>query len=490
LVLDGDDTQETRQQKAAALGGAHPRVLTDRPEDWRLASMRIVDVQAAAQAVPIADWPAVRADDWAWLPMTSGTTEKPRAPVISQRALAAFLEWYLATLALRPRERVAHALARNFDAALSEWLPALAGGGVVQTLTPLGRQSIERFEREVRRHRVAIVTLPASYFELWSACNGALPSRLRKVVVGGAPLRSATLQAWQKRCAQSGRQIPVLNVYGPAEATIGVCAFEASGEVATDMDFVPVASSAGAGVTVVDPTGSLVVPGQPGEILLHGDQLMEGVWNGTSMEPRPAEPWRTGDRAVVDALGRVVVTGRRGDWVKLRGRRLHLRGVEAALAVRAELVQVALRIEGSETHPRLRIAVVDAQRRTPQQLREQLEPLLPPGVHPIIQSVSALSLNSSGKPDWDLIMREAAEPGLPIAGPPVERVLSLLRTALGHELAEPTRGFCDNGGDSLAALRFQVLLQQRLGRDMDLEQLFAAPSLARLAESLAQQPEE
>jgi acyl-CoA synthetase (AMP-forming)/AMP-acid ligase II len=445
----------------------------------------VLDIRRLLGGAPVASWRDPGPGTWAYLNLTSGTTGAPRAVVISQRSLAAFLDWYGPALALGPVDRTSHLLSRSFDAALSEWLPALASGGCVVAGTPLSLLPPHRLDRELDRRQITVVTLPASYFELWSRQTGRLPRSLRRVVVGGAPLRVDSVERWRARCATAGRDVPVVNVYGPAEATIGVCAHTIEvGDLDRVREFVPVGTAA-PGIEVRGPDGQHVVPGQPGELWIDGPQLMEGVWNGAALDARPSGPFATGDVATVGADGRIVVLGRRGDWVKVRGRRIQLRATEARMARAAGLAQIVLGLDDRLPEPRLVAFCVDPARRDRRELRRLITPALPAGLVPVVHRVSAIPLTAHAKADWNALLGMTARVApIPPAVVRDTTVWALLREAMGPDLPEPDAGFYENGGDSLQALHLQALLSRRLELEVALQRILEASSLEELTAGL------
>jgi acyl-CoA synthetase (AMP-forming)/AMP-acid ligase II len=447
--------------------------------------LEVQDIDAIAGSEPLAAWPEVHPDRWAYLPQTSGTTGDPRAWVISHRALASFLSWYVPMLSLEPGARMSHGLARSFDAALSEWLPALAGAGVVSPLPLLNQIPIQELDRELEQRKIAVLTMPAAYFELWSAIEEPPPECLRQVLVGGAPLRRSALAAWRQRCERHEHEVSVWNVYGPAEATIAISACNVTEPTHGPRPFAPVGSLSES-LQVLDALGLPVLPGQPGEVWLHGPQLMEGRWTGDGgLEPRPSGPLATGDQAVVDESGAVTILGRTGDRVKVRGYWLHLRATEAAMTRELGLTQVSLTVDPS-TGGRVRVVAVDPRQRPLQELRAAITDLLPPGVHPLVLTASRVPLDSRGTPDA-AGLGDLGGSGAEPRPEPESLVWQHLSSVLDGQIPSPGEGFFANGGDSLRALQLQSLLDRKLGVQVDLERIFSAEDLCRLAEELDDQ---
>jgi len=133
-----------------------------------------------------------------------------------------------------------------------------------------------------------------------------------------------------------------LNWYGPTETNV-CTAFEVpAGEA--DAQPAPIGKAcANTEVFAVTSEGSRVSrPGQVGELYVRGPSLMRGYWGQPAMtsevlvrNPFRAEydelVYRTGDLVTLDPAGNYVYLGRRDSMVKIRGYRVELGEVEAAL---------------------------------------------------------------------------------------------------------------------------------------------------------------
>jgi natural product biosynthesis luciferase-like monooxygenase protein/FkbM family methyltransferase len=160
-------------------------------------------------------------------------------------------------------------------------------------------------------------------------------SRLRRLMLGGEALPPALLERLAPHLAA-----PPLNMYGPTETTI----WSAVGAIESAAP--PVALGrpiAGTEIRLVDEGLQPVPVGTPGELLIGG----LGVARGYHGRPEQTaarfipDPWsgrpgsrlyRTGDLARWQPDGRLVFLGRLDHQVKLRGYRIEMGEVEAALA--------------------------------------------------------------------------------------------------------------------------------------------------------------
>jgi acetyl esterase/lipase/acyl-coenzyme A synthetase/AMP-(fatty) acid ligase len=97
-------------------------------------------------------------------------------------------------------------------------------------------------------------------------------------------------------------------------------------------------------VAVIDECGMPVAPGEPGEIEIRSDYVRPRYWGrGTMLDSGvPAAAFPTGDRGRVNADGSVYHIGRIDGMVKVRGFRVEVAEVEAAISALAEVAEVAV----------------------------------------------------------------------------------------------------------------------------------------------------
>jgi long-chain acyl-CoA synthetase len=100
----------------------------------------------------------------------------------------------------------------------------------------------------------------------------------------------------------------------------------------------------GVSVRVLDEEGHELPPGEPGELVAAGDNIMLGYWRdpeGTSAV-LDRHGYHTGDLGYQDEEGYLFVTGRKDDLLKVGGHRIDPQEIEDALMATALLLEVAV----------------------------------------------------------------------------------------------------------------------------------------------------
>ena len=101
----------------------------------------------------------------------------------------------------------------------------------------------------------------------------------------------------------------------------------------------------GVEVRIVDDVGASLPAGEPGEIVLRGDQVTAGYWRDpeATAEAHTPDGWfRTGDVGVLDGDGRLSVVDRRKDVIITGGENVSSREVEDVLSTHPGVDQVAV----------------------------------------------------------------------------------------------------------------------------------------------------
>ena len=289
-------------------------------------------------------------DDPMYLVFTSGSTGKPKGAVGTQRAMAARLDWQLRHYPPRSEDIRLSQASMTFLEGGMELLAGLAAGATMILADDAEHRDAEALAALMKRESVAQITAVPS---LVSALVDSAPDSVRslaRLVCGGEPVSVSLLQRLAAACADSGGQGPeLLNNIGSTETSGAV----SRGPLAPPCPLVgtPVA---GAQAYLLDDGLRPVPVGVVGELYYAGDQLARGYWKRPSLtasrfvaNPFGAEPggrlYRSGDLARWTDDGRLEFAGRADHQVQVRGFRVELAEVEAALAAADGVAAAAAR---------------------------------------------------------------------------------------------------------------------------------------------------
>jgi amino acid adenylation domain-containing protein/non-ribosomal peptide synthase protein (TIGR01720 family) len=443
----------------------------------------------------------------AYVIYTSGSTGRPKGVAVSHRSLLNLLAHHGAVYRLEPDDRATQIAGPAFDAAVWEIWPALASGASLHVPDDETRAAPAALVAWLAAEGITVCYLPTPLTELVLDLPWPEETRLRLLTTGGDKLH---------RAPPPGLPFRLFDHYGPTEATVVATSAEVPPGPGKPSIGRPVANLR---VHLVDRAGEAVPIGVAGELWVGGagvalgyprrpeltaERFVPDSWPDPWPDPwsdggRGARLYRTGDLARWRADGEVEFLGRIDDQVKVRGFRVELGEIEAALAahpgVRLAAAIVAPAAGGAES--RLAAYYVPAgEGASSADLRQHLLAELPPYMVPaLFAAVEELPLTANGKVDRRALAARAA--ALESAGgtgrdgrgsrphrPPRTPAEDLLCRVWGEVLRLEGVGIDDDffalGGDSILSIQV-VARAARAGCRITPRQLFEHPTVAELA---------
>jgi acyl-CoA synthetase (AMP-forming)/AMP-acid ligase II/aryl carrier-like protein len=317
---------------------------------------------------------------------------------------------------------------------------------------------------------------------------------LRRVIVGGEALPAEA----QKEVALRLPRATLYNLYGPTETTIHVTHWTCRADGATQVPIGrPITETS---ARVLDADLNLVPPGVAGELYLGGVSLARGYLNRAALtserfvadpfDPQGGRLYRTGDLVRWNAEGQLDYLGRIDQQVKVRGFRVELGEIEARLLAQGPVRDAVVVAKPGPAGLRLvaYAAPHAGQRIDAAALRQALADALPDHMVPsAIVALDALPLTPNGKVDRRALPEpvfEGDRAHLAPQGRIAETLAAIWCEVLGVERVGQHDNFFDLGGQSLLLIRVHQQVQQRLGVELPLVELFKHPTLAALAQRL------
>jgi amino acid adenylation domain-containing protein len=449
----------------------------------------------------------------AYVVYTSGSTGRPKPVAIPHQGLLNLVLWHLDAYRVTPADRGTLVASPAFDASVWELWPLLAAGAAVHVPDEETRLSAGRLLRFWAEQAITVAFLPTPLAEavLQEEVPPGLDLRLRELLVGGDRLR---------RAPRPGLPFRLVNHYGPSElgvvATVAALAPAAPSPAAMPPIGRPIANTR---AYVLDRYLRPVPAGVAGELHVAGAGLARGYLRRPELtaERFLPDPWtpgarmyRTGDLVRRLPDGDLDFLGRIDHQVKLRGMRVELGEIEAALARQPGVGEaVALVREdhpgNREDHPgdredppgdrRLTAYVVAAGGASPSagELRACLERELPAYMVPQDWVfLAALPLTGNGKLDRRALpapeRRTAAAAPAAMPRTPLEELLAgIFRQVFGLPAVGVDEDFFALGGHSLLATQVVSRVGRLLGIDLEIRVLFETPTIAGLARRIVEE---
>ncbi|MEU9456739.1 amino acid adenylation domain-containing protein [Streptomyces sp. NPDC048277] len=442
----------------------------------------------------------------AYVIYTSGSTGRPKGAVIPHsnavRLLSSTAAWY--EFGGHDVWPLFHSFA--FDVSVWELWGALLYGGRLVVVPQAVTRSPRDFLRLLVDERVTVLNqTPSAFYQLLAAereepeLGGKLA--LRRIVFAGEALDLGRLGEWYERHADDA---PVLvNMYGITETTVHASYIALTRELAAQ------ASGSAIGMAIPDLSFHVldeglrpVASGEQGELYVSGPGLARNYANRPDLTAErfvacpfgePGERmYRSGDlvRRTEDGEGLEYV-GRADDQVKLRGFRVELGEIEAALTREPAIEQAAAVVRDDlADERRLVVYLLPAQGRrvpAPSRLRALLTARLPSYMIPAAFVVlDAFPLTTNGKLDRRSLPAPTREDSVDaqLVAPRTAREQAL-SAVWGEVLGLDEIGVKDDffalGGDSLSAVRVLTRVAVATGVELPPRALFEAPTVELLA---------
>lgn len=462
------------------------------PEDPALAVLGFPDNDLAVEQAP---------GGLAYVLFTSGSTGTPKGVAVEHRSIVR-LVFGRDGLAIAPGARVLQLAPAAFDAATYEiWGTLLQGGRLV--LAPPGPPSLRDLAGWLVSWRISVLWLTAALFhamvdeQLESLCH------VRTLLAGGDVLSAAHVRRLLGVLPAGHR---LINGYGPTENTTFTCCHRmASGDRLPESG-VPIGRPIGHTLLrVLEPSGRDCPIGVPGELFIGGAGLARGYLNAPALTQArfittghgngaALRLYRSGDLVAWNGDGTLAFLGRLDDQIKLRGYRIDPEEIEAALMGHGGVEQACVRcLRDGAGEKRLVAWWVPSAAGTSDggtvrdgDLRSHLIRRVPAHMVPAaFVRMEAFPLTPNGKLD----RRALPDPndrcdrqGMPASASELESCLhGIWAEVLGHGDFGVHDNFFALGGHSLTAARLLMRLQERLGMELAMAQIFEAQTIAEQA---------
>ncbi|HET7177530.1 MAG TPA: amino acid adenylation domain-containing protein, partial [Solirubrobacterales bacterium] len=447
-------------------------------------------------------------DSLAYVVYTSGSTGRPKGVLGAHAGAVSYLRFLLSAYGLAAGDRALQLASLSFDASVRDLLGPLAAGATVVLVEPERAKDAAALVAAIERQRITclpsvVPSLLRSLLDAAEERGGGSHGALRLILASGERLHYADAARVRRAF---GPAVEIVNQYGPTECTM-TSSFHRLAATGRGAAEAPVGRPIRERRFHVLDGGAPVPRGAVGDLYVGGRGLSRGYLGRPDLtaacfipDPFGTVPggrlYATGDRVRQLADGSLEFLGRADQQIKLRGFRIEPAEVERELCRHPQVKQAAVLLREDQPGEARLVAYVAAEGdgAPARELREMLARRLPDYMVPaLFVPLSALPLTPNGKLDRRALPPpERASPsavdGEPVAPrTPVEEILAgIWSDLLRRERLGVDDNFFELGGHSLLATRVASRVRGTLGVDLPLAELFARPTVARLAQAVAE----
>jgi amino acid adenylation domain-containing protein len=437
---------------------------------------RIVDIGALGSApLPNTD---IEPDALAYVLYTSGSTGVPKGVRQNHRNVMFAATNHINHLRITPDDRIGVLTSFSFDMAVTDLFSAVLSGAAAVPVD-IRTNGLRHLVDALRTREVSIYhSTPTVYRHVLATLDGDRLPAIRAAVLGGEGVTPVDVDAFWKHFSADG---VFVNGYGTTEISFISQEHLTAPPAGTR---VPVGYPLpGVEVTLLGPNGRPT--GLRGEILVRSRFLALGYagqpdFTGAGGGVRE---YRTGDMAARLPDGRLIHLGRADQQVKIRGHRVELGEVTAALSRLPEVTEaVAVARDGELVGYVRGPATVDRQA-----ARRALQEWLPPFMVPAsVVALAEFPLTPTGKVDTAALPAPSrGHDVVAVPGTPTEQVVTdAWCAALGIAALSPHDNVFDLGAHSLLLAKVQTALESAVGVRVPLARMIEFPTVAALSRFL------
>ncbi|WP_026425984.1 non-ribosomal peptide synthetase [Actinokineospora inagensis] len=438
---------------------------------------------------PVAEAAPTHGTQLAYVMFTSGSTGTPKGAMIRHEAICARLVWQSGLLGFGKGDASLFKAPLSFDISVNEILLPLVTGGRVVIAEPGGERDPRYLLDLIDGEGVTFVYLPSSMLDalLELSAGTASLQGLKHVWCGGEVLTPELFDRFRQALNTT-----MYHGYGPAETTIGVSHIvyrEGADRIATSIG----GPNPNTQLYVLDEALNPVPPGVAGELYVGGYLLGRGYVNRPDLTASRfvANPlgapgtrlYRTGDLVRWAGDGTLDFVGRADNQVKIRGMRLELEEVEAALLSHPGVRSAVVTVPAGSAYLAAYVVADGNLSDLPAWARTTLPDYMVPSA---FVELDTLPTTPNGKVDRKALpdpVMDTGEKRVP-RNPREELVAGIFADLLSRDTVGLDDNFFALGGHSLLATKLVSRIRSVLGTAPTIRDVFEAPTVAGLVSRL------
>ena len=407
-------------------------------------------------------------DDLFTILFTSGTTGLPKGVMIRNSQLPWLFAAYAEISNLSNEDCVGTYLSFTFIASFTSFI-TLYLGGCNRLFNENEQKNSLLLIKTLKETPIHSLILPPSIgmpiFE-----NEDL--KLDYLIVAGAKLNELS---------KKDRHTKLLNFYGTTEILFAVSKVYDLKDIKDDC--VPIGKPiANTNVYILDDNNNMMPLGVPGEICVSGGLVSPGYYNNRKLTSQQfvdnpfsdseinKTMYRTGDIGFYNHNGEIEIIGREDDQLSVRGFRVESNEILTIMKKFKEISEIYLDVDNDNliayytTNAELDI----------NEVKENLEENLPSYMIPsLFIELDEIPLNLNGKIDKSSLKTVIDNDNVEITDEVIKCVVDAFKNVLNIDSVFIDDDFVSLGGNSLSAMKLQLLLKEKLGVNLSSNEIIS-----------------
>ena len=429
-------------------------------------------------------------NDVAYVIFTSGSTGKPKGVLVHHRAAVNLMFAFGYQPGFNSDDRLLATTTLSFDISVVEMFLPLVHGGQIVIVDRATAKDQHRLVEVAEKFQVTWMQATPSHWRI--ICDSDfVGGKHIKFLTGGEKLPRDLIEPLLQRCGE------LWNCYGPTETTVYSSANRMTNAVDRILVGKPLANTT---AYVVDENGQLCVPEVEGELWIGGDCVTLGYMKRDELTAEKyvmfngERVYRSGDLAKITESGDVEIIGRIDSQVKVRGHRIELGEIDAAMKAASENVRLAAAVVREDQPGDVRLVGYvlpkDGDTVDLLQLKTEMAKSLPDYMIPSVFSVvEEFYYTPSGKTDrkaFPLPSTLRPDIGVDYVAPKSKnekQLADIWRDVLQLDQVGVADNFFELGGNSIKALKVVKYSNQILGTRVTNAEFFDSPTIRTFIET-------
>lgn len=427
----------------------------------------------------------------AYIMYTSGSTGKPKGVMVEHRNIVRLVK-NTNYIKFGENERILQTGSIVFDACTFEIWGALLNGYELFIITKNDLLDPISLQNYIDTHKITILWLTSPLFNQLSTSNPYIFANVKYLLTGGDTLSPSHINSVMEK----NPNLQIINGYGPTENTTFSTCFNIKEKYSENIPIGhPIANST---CYIVNNEYKLCPVQAVGELIVGGDGVSRGYLNAEDLTKDrfisnlfgEKRVYKTGDLAKWLPDGSISFLGRSDGQVKIRGNRIELNEINSKILEFGNIKECACFVKEINGAKAICAYYVENSKISVTELRDFLRHSLPSFMIPsYFIKIDQMPLNANGKIDKKLLPepnvehenRDVVKPRNSIDKFIVQTLKDLL------EISEISidDSFFDLGGDSLNAINFCSIVNQKFNVHLSIQDIFKTPVISELSDKIS-----